>query len=271
MDGRTGIRYTIPMLKGLDGWLKDGSEEAHLALRLDAGRLPRHVAVIMDGNGRWARERGLPRVEGHRAGAKSVREIVETSAHLGLNVLSLFAFSTENWKRPAREVQMLMRLLEDYLRKEDHLLMNNEFRLRVLGSKEKLPASLRRELERVESLTRGNSRMTIGLALNYGGRAEIVEATRRILAEGRLKPEDVDESVFSRYLDTAGLPDPDLLIRTSGETRISNFMLWQIAYAEIWITPTYWPDFRKKHLLQALVDFQGRQRRFGDTDTGPSS
>jgi undecaprenyl diphosphate synthase len=263
--------YTMPMLKGLDGWLENGSEEARLALRLDAARLPRHVAVIMDGNGRWARERGLPRVEGHRAGAKSVREIVETSARLGLEVLSLFAFSTENWKRPAREVQMLMRLLEDYLGREDGLLMDNDFRLRVLGNKEKLPASLRRELERVESLTRGNSRMTIGLALNYGGRAEIVEATRKILAEGRLKSEEVDESVFSRYLDTAGLPDPDLLIRTSGETRISNFMLWQIAYTEIWITPTYWPDFRKKHLIQALVDFQGRQRRFGDTDTGSSS
>ncbi|MHB8055586.1 MAG: isoprenyl transferase [Candidatus Aminicenantales bacterium] len=254
----------MPMLKGLEGWLKDGSEEALLAFRLDASRLPRHVAVIMDGNGRWARDRGLPRVEGHRAASKSVREIVETSARVGLEVLSLFAFSTENWKRPAREVQALMRLLEDYLRKEDNLLVENSLRLRVLGDKGQLPASLRAELERVEELTRGNSRMTIGLALNYGGRADIVRAVRRILTEGRLKPEEVDDAAFSRHLETAGLPDPDLLIRTSGECRISNFFLWQIAYAEIWITPTYWPDFRKKHLFQALIDYQGRDRRFGD-------
>jgi len=254
------------MLKGLDGWLEAGSEEARLALRLDPARMPRHVAVIMDGNGRWAKERGLPRVEGHRAGAKSVREVIETAARAGLEALSLFAFSTENWKRPVREVQTLMRLLEETLGKEDGVLVKNDLRLRVLGDKEGLPARLRRELERVEKLTRDNGRMTIGLALNYGGRAEIVEAARRILAEGKLKAGDVDEAVFGRYLYTAGLPDPDLLIRTSGELRVSNFMLWQIAYAEIWITPVYWPDFRKIHLLQALADFQGRKRRFGDTD-----
>lgn len=263
MDGRPAIRYTMRMLKGLDGWLEDGSEEAGLALRLDAARIPRHVAVIMDGNGRWAAERGLPRVEGHKAGAKSVREIIETGARAGLDVLSLFAFSTENWKRPPREAQTLMRLLEETLGKEDGLLMEHGLRLRVLGAKDKLPGGLRRELERVETMTRGNSRMIIGLALNYGGRAEIVEAVRRILAEGRLAAGDLDENVFSRYLDTAGLPDPDLLIRTSGECRISNFLLWQIAYAEIWITPVFWPDFRRKHLLQALVDYQGRNRRFG--------
>jgi len=158
------------MLKGLDGWLEDGSEEARLALRLDAARIPRHVAVIMDGNGRWAAERGLPRVEGHKAGAKSVREIIETSARAGLDVLSLFAFSTENWKRPAREVQTLMRLLEETLGKEDGVLMEHDLRLRVLGVKGSLPGGLRRELERVEAMTRGNSRMIIGLALNYGGR-----------------------------------------------------------------------------------------------------
>lgn len=253
------------MLKGLKGWLIDGSEEDCLAERLDEARLPRHVAVIMDGNGRWAAERGLPRVEGHRASAKSVREVVETSARVGLKVLSLFAFSTENWKRPAREVQALMRLLEDYLRREDSLLVENNLRLRVLGEKDALPASLRAEIERVEDLTRDNARMTIGLALNYGGRADIVAAIRKILAEGRFGPEDMDEAVFSRHLCTDGLPDPDLLIRTSGENRISNFFLWQIAYAEIWTTPTYWPDFRKKHLLQALLDYQGRRRRFGDT------
>jgi len=253
------------MLEGLKGWLKDGSEEAGLADRLEAARMPRHVAVIMDGNGRWATERGLPRVEGHRAAAKSVREIVETGARAGLEVLSLFAFSTENWKRPAREVQTLMRLLEEYLKREDNLLIENNLRLRVLGDKAQLPADLRKELDRVEDLTRSNSRMTIGLALNYGGRADIVRAVRKILADGRLKAEELDDAVFSRFLDTAGLPDPDLLIRTSGENRISNFFLWQIAYAEIWITPTYWPDFRKKHLFQALIEYQSRNRRFGDT------
>jgi len=253
------------MIKGLDGWLEAGSEEEILAQSLDPAGMPRHVAIIMDGNGRWAKDRGLPRVEGHRAAAKSVREIIETGARLGLEVISLFAFSTENWKRPAREVSALMQLLEDYLRREDKVLMENNFRLRVIGMKEGLPQSVRRELDRVESLTRDNTRMTIGLALNYGGRAEIVEAVRKILEENRLRPGDLNEAVFSRYLFTEGLPDPDLLIRTSGEMRISNFLLWQIAYSEIWITPSYWPDFRKKHLLQALVDFQGRERRFGDT------
>ena len=253
------------MLKGLEGWLEEGSEAYRLALTLDSARMPRHVAVIMDGNGRWAKEHNLPRIEGHRAGSKSVREVVETSARAGLEMLSLFAFSTENWKRPEREVQTLMRLLEDYLKREDHVLMENGFRLRVLGKREGLPASVRRELDRVETLTRDNARMTIGLALNYGGRNEIVEAARRIKADVRLKPEDLDETVFGRYLYTDGLPDPDLLIRTSGEFRISNFFLWQIAYAEIWVTPTYWPDFRKHHFIEALVEFQSRERRFGDT------
>jgi len=253
------------MLKGLDGWLEEGSEEYRLALRLDAARIPGHVAVIMDGNGRWAKDHNLPRIEGHRAGSKSVREVVEAAAHLGLKMLSLFAFSTENWKRPAHEVQTLMRLLEDYLRREDRVLMENDFRLRVLGKREGLPESVRRELDRVETLTRDNSRMTIGLALNYGGRDEIVEAARRIKEDARVKPEDLNETVFSRYLYTDGLPDPDLLIRTSGEFRISNFFLWQIAYAEIWVTPVFWPDFRKKHFLEALVEFQSRERRFGDT------
>ena len=252
------------MLKGLDGWLIDGSEEIRLAGRLEASRMPRHVAFIMDGNGRWAKERGLPRTEGHKAAAASVRDIVETGARLGLEALSLFAFSTENWKRPVGEVRMLMSLLEDFLGKEACLLVENNLRLRVLGDKDKLPTSLRRELDRVERETKANSRMTVGLALNYGGRADIVEAARRILAEGKLKARDLDESVFARYLNTAGLPDPDLLIRTSGESRISNFFLWQIAYAEIWITPTYWPDFRKIHLFQALLDYQGRERRFGE-------
>jgi undecaprenyl diphosphate synthase len=252
------------MLKDLEGFLEPGSEEERLARELDFSRLPRHVAVIMDGNGRWARARSLPRIEGHRAGSKSVQEVVETSARVGIQVLTLYAFSRENWKRPKREVNALMRLLEDYLKKEDKVLVENGFRLVVIGQKEGLPPSVRRELERVEQLTRANTRMTIGLALNYGGRAEIVDAVRGILREKPVSPDRVAEAYVSRFLYTAGLPDPDLLIRTSGEHRVSNFLLWQIAYAEIWITPDYWPDFRKKHLLQALLDFQKRERRFGD-------
>jgi len=252
------------MFKDLEGFIEPGSEEERLAREIDFARIPRHVAVIMDGNGRWAKLRGLPRIEGHRAGSQSVREAVETSARLGIRVLTLYAFSRENWKRPRREVNALMRLLEDYLKKEDKVLVENDFRLIVIGQKEGLPPSVRRELDRVEALTRTNGRMTIGLALNYGGRAEIVDAARAILKEGSVDPSGLDEDVFARYLYTAGLPDPDLLIRTSGEHRISNFLLWQIAYAEIWITPDYWPDFRKKHLLQAVLDYQKRERRFGD-------
>jgi len=252
------------MFKDLEGFLEPGSEEESLAKKIDFSRLPGHVAVIMDGNGRWAKERNLPRIEGHRAGSQSVREVVETSARLGLRVLTLYAFSRENWKRPKREVNALMRLLEDYLKREDKVLVENGFRLIVVGQKQGLPDTVRRQLDRVEALTRTNSRMTIGLALNYGGRAEIVDAARAILREGAIDPDRLDEDGFARYLYTAGLPDPDLLIRTSGEHRISNFLLWQIAYAEIWITPAYWPDFRKKHLLQAVLDYQKRERRFGD-------
>jgi undecaprenyl diphosphate synthase len=251
------------MLKDLKGFLDPGSEEERLAEELDFKRIPRHVAVIMDGNGRWARSHNLPRIEGHRAGSKSVREIVETSARLGIGVLTLYAFSQENWKRPRSEVSALFRLLKDYLRKEDKVLVENNFRLVVIGRKDGLPQAVRRELDRVESLTRTNSRMTIGLALNYGGRAEIVDAARALLKAGGIDPDRLDEETFARHLYTAGLPDPDLLIRTSGEFRISNFLLWQIAYAEIWITADYWPDFGKKHLLRAIVDFQKRERRFG--------
>jgi undecaprenyl diphosphate synthase len=252
------------MLKRLEGFIAPGSEEEKLAGAIDFTKIPAHVAVIMDGNGRWARMRGLPRVEGHRAAEKSVQEVIETSARVGIQVLTLFAFSKENWKRPKREVTTLFRQLEEFLKKEDKVLVENDFRLRVLGQREGLPPGVRRELERVEGLTRNNRRLQIGLALNYGGRAEIVDAAKKILSEGRLGPGDLDEAVFSRYLYTADLPDPDLLIRTSGEFRISNFLLWQIAYAEIWITPDYWPDFRRKHLLQAILDYQKRERRFGN-------
>jgi undecaprenyl diphosphate synthase len=252
------------MLESLKDFIKPGSVEESLLEQLDFDNLPRHVAVIMDGNGRWAKKRNLPRVEGHRAGSKSVREIVETCGRLGISFLSLYAFSKENWKRPRKEITTLWRLLEDYLRREDKLLIENNFRLIVIGQREAIPKSVNRELQRVEELTRNNSRLTILLALNYGGRAEIVEAARKMLSDHDLDPISLNEDVFASYLYTADIPDPDLLIRTSGELRVSNFLLWQIAYSEIWITPEYWPDFRKKHLLQALLDYQKRERRFGD-------
>ena len=260
--GATPIMFR--MFKSLEGFIEPGSEEERLADELDFSRIPRHVAVIMDGNGRWAHQRNLPRIEGHRAGAKSVREIVETSARVGVKYLTLFAFSKENWKRPKREISTLWGLLEDYLRKESKTLVEKNFRLKVIGQKEELPLSLRKELDRVEALTKNNSSMVICMALNYSGRTEIVDAVKKILKEKDIHADALDEDEFSRYLYTGDLPDPDLLIRTSGELRVSNFLLWQIAYAEIWITPDYWPDFRKKHFLLALLDYQKRERRFGD-------
>jgi undecaprenyl diphosphate synthase len=259
------------MKENLKGFIKSGSEEESLVNQLDLSHLPRHVAVIMDGNGRWAKKKNLPRVEGHRAGAKSVREVVETSARIGIKFLTLYAFSKENWKRPEREVKTLWRLLEDYLRKEDKVLVKNQFRLRVIGQRKAIPASVRKELERVEELTRDFNRLTIILALNYGGRDEIVDAVKRVARDKDCDVETLDEEKFSHYLYTNHIPDPDLLIRTSGELRISNFLLWQIAYSEIWITPVFWPDFRKKQLLQALVDYQKRERRFGDIHPHESS
>jgi undecaprenyl diphosphate synthase len=256
------------MIPDLKGFIKPGSAEDELVRRIDFERLPAHVAVIMDGNGRWARSRNLPRVEGHRAGSKSVRAVVETSARLGIKVLSLYAFSKENWKRPKQEVALLWALLEDYLKKEDRVLVKNRIRLRVIGQKEGIPASVLREIDRVEALTAANDRMTVCLALNYGGRAEIVDAVRRLMSRPGPGPDALDEAAFERALYTAGLPDPDLLIRTSGELRVSNFLLWQIAYAEIWVTPELWPDFRARHLLEALVDFQKRERRFGAVAPG---
>ena len=255
------------MFEDMEGFIKPGTKEAALIKKIDPLRLPKHVAVIMDGNGRWAKKRLLPRVEGHRAGQKSVREIIEISARLGIKVLSLYAFSKENWKRPRLEVDTLWRLLEEYLSKEGHILSEKDMRLKVIGQREAIPETPRRELERVEALTRKNKRMTLVMALNYGGRAEIVDAVKKIAREPDFDIGSLEEKKFSQYLYTSDIPDPDLLIRTSGELRISNFLLWQIAYAEIWITPVLWPDFRKKHLLQAVVDYQQRERRFGDIQT----
>jgi undecaprenyl diphosphate synthase len=218
----------------------------------------------MDGNGRWARRRGLPRAEGHRAGAKAVREAIETAVRIGLPVLTLYAFSKENWRRPKAEVLTLWRLLVEYLRKEEKLLIDNRIRLRALGQKDGLPPRVRRELERVEEKTRSFGGLQLCVALNYGGRAEIVDAVRDILRRGDITPDALTEEGFARHLYLSDVPDPDLLIRTSGEFRVSNFLLWQIAYSEIWITPDFWPDFNRRHFLRAIVDFQKRERRFGD-------
>jgi undecaprenyl diphosphate synthase len=239
-----------------------GSTEEALARQVDFDRLPQHVAVIMDGNGRWAAQRHLPRVEGHRAGIESVREIVEGSARLGIRVLTLYAFSVENWKRPASEVSTLMMLLKRYLRLELNTLLDNNIRFKVIGRADELARDIQEELRSAETKTSGNSGMLFNIALNYGGRAEIIEAAKRMIVE-RLDPEALDEARFSEYLYTAGQPDPDLLIRTSGEMRVSNFLLWQIAYAEIWVTDTLWPDFRKRHLLAAILAYQKRDRRYG--------
>ena len=242
--------------------LTPGSAEDALARQVDFERLPAHIAVIMDGNGRWAAQRHLPRVEGHRAGIESVRETVEGSARLGIKVLTLYAFSVENWKRPAAEVSTLMMLLKRYLRSELNTLLRNNIRFKVIGRIEDLSRDVQRELRDAEEKTAGNAGMQFNIALNYGGRAEIVEAARRMMADG-VAADQIDESRFSSYLYTAGQPDPDLLIRTSGEMRVSNFLLWQIAYAEIWVTETLWPDFRQQHLLEAIVAYQKRDRRYG--------
>jgi undecaprenyl diphosphate synthase len=242
--------------------LPPGSAEEALARQINFDRLPAHIAVIMDGNGRWAAQRHLPRVEGHRAGIESVREVVEGSARLGIRVLTLYAFSVENWKRPATEVSTLMMLLKRYLRAELNTLLRNDIRFRVIGRAEDLAADIQGELADAEAKTASNGGMQFNIALNYGGRAEIVEAAKRLIAEG-VDPETLDEQRFGEFLYTAGQPDPDLLIRTSGEMRISNFLLWQIAYAEIWVTDTLWPDFRKRHLIEAILAYQKRDRRYG--------
>ncbi len=239
-----------------------GSPEEGLARQIDFSRLPAHVAIIMDGNGRWAAKRHLPRVEGHRAGIDAVRDAVETSARLGIGVLTLYAFSVENWKRPRSEVSTLMTLLKRYLRLELNSLLDNDIRFKVIGRPDELSADVREELALAAERTAQNHGMQFNIALNYGGRAEIVDAARRLIEAG-VSASDVDEKRLSEFLYTAGQPDPDLLIRTSGEMRVSNFLLWQIAYAEIWVTDTLWPDFRCRHLLEAIVDYQKRDRRYG--------
>lgn len=249
-------------LDNLLSWLPPGSPDADLVRRLDFDRLPAHVAIIMDGNGRWAGLRRLPRVEGHRAGTRAVREVIETAARLGLPYITLYAFSIENWKRPAAEVATLMALLKRYVRAELKTLLANNIRLCVIGRIHDLPVDVQHELAEAAERTRDNTGTMLSIALNYGGRAEIVDAVRAALIQG-LRPEDVDEARVADLLYTRGQPDPDLLIRTSGERRISNFLLWQIAYSEIYVTDTLWPDFRRTHLFEALLDYQKRERRYG--------
>ncbi|MGE3176614.1 MAG: isoprenyl transferase [Vicinamibacterales bacterium] len=248
--------------------IPSGSPDEALARQVNFEHLPAHVAIIMDGNGRWAARRHLPRVEGHRAGIDSVRDVVETSARLGIGVLTLYAFSVENWKRPRAEVNTLMLLLKRYIRLELATLHRNNIRFRVIGRPEALAPDVQRELEIGIEQTAGNTGMLFNIALNYGGRAEIVDAARRAMASG-LSPEALDEQTFAGFLYTGGQPDPDLLIRTSGEMRVSNFLLWQIAYAEIWVTDTLWPDFRRRDLLEAVLAYQKRDRRYGGIKPSP--
>jgi undecaprenyl diphosphate synthase len=243
-----------------------GARDEALLAALDWDRLPRHVAIIMDGNGRWAAQRGQPRVAGHKAGVEAVRAAVDTSARLGLDALTLYAFSTENWKRPRYEVDALMRMLRRYLRIELDEIDRQKIRFQAIGRTDALSQSVRREIDRATERTAENRGMVLSVALNYGGRAEILDACRsavtRLLNEGK-GVEDLTEEAIERGLYTYGLPELDLLVRTSGEMRISNFLLWQTAYSEIYVTETLWPDFRRAQLLDAIIEFQRRERRFG--------
>ena len=241
------------------------AEEAFLLEKLNLGQLPKHVAVIMDGNGRWAQRRHLPRIAGHRKGTETARVSIETCSRLKIDALTLYAFSVENWRRPKTEIDFLMQLLREYLRQEMPLIQRNNIRMRFLGRSNELPAAVQRDTREAVEATAGNTGMELCIALNYGGRAEIVDAANALLSE-RLTAGDsrkLTESDVERHLYTAGLADPDLLIRTSGEMRVSNFLLWQIAYAEIYVTETLWPDFNRARLLEAFVDFQKRDRRYG--------
>lgn len=240
--------------------------ESDLLALLDPDLLPRHVAVIMDGNGRWAEARGLPRIAGHHEGVKSVRETTTLCRELGIRALTIYAFSLENWKRPSFEINALMQLLEHYLQAERETLIEQGIRFQSLGRVDLLPRSAAEWVRTLERDTADSDKMVLNVALSYSGRSEIIDAARKLAADckaGRIEPEEIDEGVFERYLLTSGLPDPDLLIRTSGETRISNFLLWQLAYTELYFTPTLWPDFRRREGLLALLEYQRRERRFG--------
>ena len=267
-------RLHLPTLPSLaDGFGPITAEESDLLEKLDLSRLPRHIAVIMDGNGRWAKRRHLPRIAGHSAGTQSARITIETCARLKIEALTLYAFSVENWRRPKAEIEFLMQLLREYVRKELPLLQRNNVRMRFIGRPEELPEAVQRETREATAATADNSGMILNIAVNYGGRAEIVDALNAIVAErnGHSAHAPISEEQISRHLYTSDIPDPDLLIRTSGEMRVSNFLLWQIAYAEIFVTETLWPDFNRARLLESLIDFQKRERRYGGIDAPPAS
>mgnify|MGYP000948055168 CR=1 FL=1 len=240
--------------------------EKKILAQVDRTKIPQHVAIIMDGNGRWAQKRGLPRTAGHRYGVEALRKIIEAAVELKIPVLTVYAFSTENWKRPKEEVNVLMNLIVEYLQKELNELHRQNIKIRTIGSIKEIPWEAREELSRAEKTTAGNTGLQLNVALNYGGRMEILEAARTMakkVERGEVKSEDITEEKFSACLFTAGQPDPDLLIRPSGEFRISNFLLWQLAYAELYFTDIYWPDFNKTEFYRAILNYQGRNRRFG--------
>ena len=246
--------------------IKEQSAQLHPILDIPWSKMPRHIAIIMDGNGRWAQQRGLPRIEGHRNGSKGVRSTITEAAQLGVECLTLYSFSTENWKRPQEEVAGLMKLYEKYLIEERPTIMNNNITVRHLGDEQALPGNVLDQLRETVRLSQANTGMTLCLALNYSGRSELIKAIKKIAGDcknGAIDDEDIDESMLSDKLDTAGLPDPDLLIRTAGEMRISNFLLWQISYVELYVTDVYWPDFNQEVLRQAIKDYARRNRRFG--------
>ncbi len=253
-------------MANLQGYVKPGSIEESLSSQIDFTRLPRHIALIMDGNGRWAKARNLPRLSGHRAGIQSVRDVVETCARLEIEYLTLYALSVDNWKRPATEISGLMRLIIEYMNLELDTLIRENIRFRPIGRIEQLDPAVQQELQKGVARTAACTGLNFNIALNYGGRTEIVDGVKRLLKEslahgGQIPA--VDEDAFTSYLYTAGMPDPDLLIRTSGEMRVSNFLLWQIAYAEFYVTETLWPDFRAQHLFEAILHYQRRERRYG--------
>jgi undecaprenyl diphosphate synthase len=245
--------------------MKDPVEE----YGLDRNAMPRHIAIVMDGNGRWARRRGLSRIEGHRKAVQAVRETVETCAELGIGYLTLYAFSVENWSRPKREIDALMRLLRRFIRQETPKIMKNRIRFRAIGRKRPLPPAVLADIRELERKTADNDGLTVVLAINYGGRSEIVDAVKRCASKvhrGELPLRQITEETFGEFLYTRGMPDPDLLIRTSGEHRLSNFLLWQTWYTELWVTPVLWPDFRRKHLIEAIKEYGRRERRFGGVE-----
>src|ERR1051325_1294594 len=262
------------ILKNFETLIESGSRDEFLLRQIQPDHLPRHIAIIMDGNGRWAGRRNQPRVPGPRAGAEAVRATVETSARLGVGYLTLYAFSTENWKRPRLEITALMGLLREFLRKEIRSLKQNNIRFQTIGREAELEPAVRRELAYARRETEANTGTVLTVALNYSGRSEIIQACRQLVEEfaaANRNPSELSEYDFERHLFTAGLPDPDLLVRTSGEMRVSNFLLWQIAYSEIYVTETLWPDFRCANLFEAIIEFQKRERRYGDVKPAEKS